>query len=1328
MKHVKSRRAPSTTRARLAVATAAAAAAVAAHTLPAHAAPLTWDPTMVPTAPAGGSGTWDLSTPEWSNGTTDQPWTDTTGTADTAIFGGTTGGTVTLNTSLGALGLNFNLDGYTVATDVNVLTLGTGGITTNYAVGGASTVSGAGVLLLAGNQAWNAATGTTLNVAAPIANAGYTITTAGAGTENLSGALSGTGGLTIAGTGVVTLSGNNSYNGSTAVNSGILVITGRNTSSGDSATTVAAGARLDLQYNNTYTTGSGIVVNGDGTGTGHGLFLKPGITFYTNNLTLQSAPTTLDTDGIGSGATTLRGFDANNVFLNVAATASGSVATSNVNFSTGTYGYTMSVAAGTATATGDFTINGVISGSGSAFNPVVGFTKAGTGSLLLNGANTYASGTNILGGSIILGGDNRLPTATTVVFGGTSTLNLNNHAQTAVGVTVTPNVTGTLANGTLNIGSGSVVFTNTGGGTSNLSGGAISIAGATLDASAAGGNAANGGAIVNVGTQITGTGGLTIKAFGNAADNGGNNGALFNLTNASNNFTGGVTIATGFVNVLGGDGIFGNAAVATTNAVSLAPNAGLILSGGGNVVLNSGIVLSGAGNHYFRQYGNATMTLNSVIGDGGAGASVVKTDAGKLVLTAAETYTGTTTVANGTLILGTSSGTNVGSLPATAAVVVGGATANSAGTFQLGDASNPVNQTVTSLTAAGTSTASAVVGGNAAVSTLTVNDAADDVYTGFLGGGGANNNKLAFVKTGSGTFNVSSAGAVQYSYTGNTTINGGTLLLSDQGSSNGTFASPQIIVNSGGTLALGAADNETLGYGSSTSREALVVNDGTVTILNGHYSDVTLVTMTGGTLNVGNTTGNTASPSAMSFRLQGGITATSDASGTAALITAPLQLGVDNTFMVNKGGMAPASDLTVNSVISGGHALIKAGNGVLTLNANNTFTGTTNVSAGTVIVTGSASLVSPSILVGSGATLQLNTTDTLGAAGGKAALTITDGTVATFGSVHQTLANNLTMTGGTLAAGGSPLFAYAYQFFNGAGLVATSDAAGNPALVTAAVALQPNASGNVTFNVTRGPANPASDAKFTNAIVNQNGGTDSLTKTGNGILTLTGSSTYNGGTNISGGIVQANATANSLGTGTTTVNAGVLAGGTTAVPGATGGPVVISSGGTITAGTGATANDTPGTLNSGSQSWNAGGGYVAKFSSATSGDLLVMSGLTVNATNASSSTVFTVTPVNVQLAAGASIVIAKEGTAATAPGAADPFGPAITAMALVLPTGTTSPVTGDPLSLTSTQDGNGYDLILNDVAAAPEPTSLLLAGLAAAPLALGRRRRKGVVA
>ena len=54
---------------------------------------------------------------------------------------------------------------------------------------------------------------------------------------------------------------------------------------------------------------------------------------------------------------------------------------------------------------------------------------------------------------------------------------------------------------------------------------------------------------------------------------------------------------------------------------------------------------------------------------------------------------------------------------------------------------------------------------------------------------------------------------------------------------------------------------------------------------------------------------------------------------------------------------------------------------------------------------------------------------------------------------------------------------------------------------------------------------------------------------------------------------------------------------------------------------------------------------------------------------------------------------------------------------------------GNQCSLSSGYDNAGGEELFLDVTAAatPEPTSLLLAGLAAAPLALGRRRRAAAV-
>jgi fibronectin-binding autotransporter adhesin len=82
----------------------------------ASALTFTWDPSPSnPTAPNGGSGVWDVnSTSDWSNGTIDNVWTDTNGGSSVATFTGSPG-TVTVNSNLGALGLNFETTGYTIS-------------------------------------------------------------------------------------------------------------------------------------------------------------------------------------------------------------------------------------------------------------------------------------------------------------------------------------------------------------------------------------------------------------------------------------------------------------------------------------------------------------------------------------------------------------------------------------------------------------------------------------------------------------------------------------------------------------------------------------------------------------------------------------------------------------------------------------------------------------------------------------------------------------------------------------------------------------------------------------------------------------------------------------------------------------------------------------------------------------------------------------------------------------------------------------------------------------------------------------------------------------
>lgn len=89
----------------------------------------------------------------------------------------------------------------------------------------------------------------------------------------------------------------------------------------------------------------------------------------------------------------------------------------------------------------DYTFGGAISGSGS-------FEKEGAGTLTLTGQSTYAGNTTVWSGSLALGADNRLPTATTLLLSG-GTFDLNGHSQTVGNL-------GGFASGVLAIGTGAL--------------------------------------------------------------------------------------------------------------------------------------------------------------------------------------------------------------------------------------------------------------------------------------------------------------------------------------------------------------------------------------------------------------------------------------------------------------------------------------------------------------------------------------------------------------------------------------------------------------------------------------------------------------------------------------------------------------------------------------------------------------------------------------------------------------------------------------------------------------------------------------------------------
>ena len=73
--------------------------------------PLTWDSSGTnPGAPVDGSGTWNTTSTNWSNGTSDAAWNNTSDSGDPVSFGSNNGtaGTVTLGANIQAGGLTFN--------------------------------------------------------------------------------------------------------------------------------------------------------------------------------------------------------------------------------------------------------------------------------------------------------------------------------------------------------------------------------------------------------------------------------------------------------------------------------------------------------------------------------------------------------------------------------------------------------------------------------------------------------------------------------------------------------------------------------------------------------------------------------------------------------------------------------------------------------------------------------------------------------------------------------------------------------------------------------------------------------------------------------------------------------------------------------------------------------------------------------------------------------------------------------------------------------------------------------------------------------------------
>lgn len=222
-----------------------------------------------------------------------------------------------------------------------------------------------------------------------------TLTINGVANANFSGSLDGSG-LVKKGAGTQTLSGTNTYTGGTDIQAGRLIVYKPRAEE----FSVANGATLEMNIASGTTDYTGLVPNvgvvNPGGVLGNGAFVKSGggtLTFLTvfSNYT---GGTTIDGGTLIPYGQAYIGSPNGSLDVNAAGTLNVNANDIGVAKLAGSgsiiLGHNLS-----ATSTADSTFSGIISSSGQ-------FTKAGTGTLTLSGANTYTGGTKISAGKLIV--------------------------------------------------------------------------------------------------------------------------------------------------------------------------------------------------------------------------------------------------------------------------------------------------------------------------------------------------------------------------------------------------------------------------------------------------------------------------------------------------------------------------------------------------------------------------------------------------------------------------------------------------------------------------------------------------------------------------------------------------------------------------------------------------------------------------------------------------------------------------------------------------------------------------------------------------------------
>ncbi|MFN3989403.1 MAG: autotransporter-associated beta strand repeat-containing protein [Erythrobacter sp.] len=759
-----------------------------------------------------------------------------------------------------------------------------------------------------------------------------------------------TGSLTKQGTGTLTLTGNNTYSGTTVINGGTLQIGNGGTSGSLGTGDVVNNASLVFDRSNVLIFVSN-VISGTGSVTKRGnssLFLAGANSFSGGVLFDQGLINVFNNASLGTGTLTMgegtrlllstnnltlandivlgsgAGSDIEALSFNNPATLTGVLSGGQLNVVAGTgrlvltgantYGATTIGSSavlqiGNGGTTGTLGSGNVVNNGALVFNRfdslTVGNLISGTGSLTKQGAGALTlSGANTYTGNTALNTGRLIIGSNTAL--GTGTLTTQAGTTLQLGIATSPGVSAgpiTLANAISLQGNTDVNLVGTTGGVNTFTG----VYTSTGTAATLGGVIAGPGAMT-----VTGAGILTLNGNNSFSDGTNVSQALIEIGNANAFGTGSVTLGStaGLRNTTGGALTIGNAIAVNGGGVTIGGTSNLTLTGN----------LSGAG-LLSKVQGN-TLAINGAVNDFAGGLII---NGGRVLINGTMGNAGAAiTINNG----GTLGGTGT---------VAGGVSVNSGGTLAAGQ--SPGTMTLGSLTLnTGSNTvfelaeAGVVGGANNDLIRVTGNLA--------LNGGGIS--VVRGTGFGTGEYTLFEFGALSGAI-GNMTLN----------AIGGGFAGSLALGTNTVLLNVAGAADQVHWNGSTLAPAGSVVGgSGTWNLVNGNFSNAAgtvsgpwagngALAIFGGTAGGGTVTiadDTVLSPSGLVFETSGYTIAGGNA-GSALGLTGPT--GIDTLAGVSA---------TIAAPISGAGSITKNGDGTLILTGANSYSGGTNILGGTLQV------------------------------------------------------------------------------------------------------------------------------------------------------------------------------------------------------------------------------------------------------------------------------------------------------------------------------------------------------------------------------------------